>query len=94
MDIFAIFFVALISVMFGIILTLSVQYYIFYIYLKKSPVATIASQKKTFDYFLPEVSIDSWISSILIPIYFFIVMPNNIKKNCNLFYKLKIDIDK
>lgn len=54
MDIFAIFFVAVISVMFGIILTLSVQYYIFYIYLKKSPVATIVSQKKTFDYFLPE----------------------------------------
>lgn len=57
MDIFAIFLVAVVSLMFGIILTISVQYYIFYIYLKKSPVATIVSQKKTFDYFLPEVSV-------------------------------------
>lgn len=78
MDIFAIFFVAVISVMFGIILTLSVQYYIFYIYLKKSPVATIVSQKKTFDYFLPEVSIGSFCYNVYLDCFCFSLNCHNV----------------
>lgn len=57
MDIFAIFFVALISMFFGIILTLCVQYYIFYVYLRKSPLVSSSAHKKSFDYTLPNVSI-------------------------------------
>ncbi|XP_066255408.1 PDZ domain-containing protein 8 [Euwallacea similis] len=54
MDLFGIFFVAFVSVFFGIILTLYIQYYVFYIYLKKSPIVTSASHKKSFDYTLPQ----------------------------------------
>ncbi|XP_018569402.1 PDZ domain-containing protein 8 [Anoplophora glabripennis] len=54
MDIFAIFFLGCISVLFGIILTLSVQYYILYIYLKKSPVAKPSLRRNSVDYSLPE----------------------------------------
>ncbi|CAG9766081.1 unnamed protein product [Ceutorhynchus assimilis] len=53
MDLFAILFVALISLMFGIILTICVQYYVFYVYLRKSPRASSFTHKKSLDYNLP-----------------------------------------
>ncbi|KAJ8936902.1 hypothetical protein NQ318_010929 [Aromia moschata] len=54
MDIFAILFLGCISVLFGIILTLGVQYYILYVYLRKSPVAKPLLRKDSEDYSLPE----------------------------------------
>ncbi|XP_072392381.1 PDZ domain-containing protein 8 [Diabrotica undecimpunctata] len=54
MDIFATFFLACVSVLFGIILTLSVQYYVLYVYLKKSPVAKPPVTKNTAEYSLPQ----------------------------------------
>ncbi|XP_019767853.1 PDZ domain-containing protein 8 isoform X1 [Dendroctonus ponderosae] len=54
MDIFAIFFVALISLIAGIIVTLCIQYYIFYVYLKKSPLSSGTTPKKSFEYYLPD----------------------------------------
>ncbi|KAL1491277.1 hypothetical protein ABEB36_011896 [Hypothenemus hampei] len=52
---FALLFVALISLLVGVILTLCVQYYVFYAYLKKSPLAHDNSLKKSLiDYTLPE----------------------------------------
>lgn len=57
MDIFAIFFVALISLIAGIIITLCIQYYIFYVYLKKPPLSSGPTPKKSFEYYLPDVSI-------------------------------------
>lgn len=56
MDIFALFFWGCISVLFGVILTLTVQYYILYVYLKKGPIAKPIPQKNSVDYSLPEVS--------------------------------------
>lgn len=56
MDIFALFFLSCISVLIGVILTLTVQYYILYIYLKKAPIAKHTVQKNPLDYSLPEVS--------------------------------------
>ncbi|XP_050296074.1 PDZ domain-containing protein 8 isoform X2 [Anthonomus grandis grandis] len=53
MDFFAILFVSIISVFFGIILTLCIQYYVFYVYLKKSPIASNVTHKKSYDYSLP-----------------------------------------
>ncbi|KAF7286725.1 PDZ domain containing 8 [Rhynchophorus ferrugineus] len=53
MDIFAIFFLACFSVVLGIIITLSVQYYIFYVYLKRSPIAINYPHKNSLDYSLP-----------------------------------------
>ncbi|XP_056649071.1 PDZ domain-containing protein 8 isoform X1 [Diorhabda sublineata] len=54
MDIFATVFLACISVLFGIILTLGVQYYILYVYLKKSPIAKPSVTKNSVDYNLPQ----------------------------------------
>lgn len=56
MDIFALFFWGCVSVLFGVILTLTVQYYILYVYLKKGPIAKPTVQKNSVDYSLPEVS--------------------------------------
>lgn len=56
MDIFAIFFLACFSVALGIVITLSVQYYIFYVYLKRSPTAINYPHKNSLDYSLPSVS--------------------------------------
>lgn len=56
MDIFALFFLGCISVLFGVILTLTVQYYILYVYLKKGPIVKPTLQKNSVDYSLPEVS--------------------------------------
>lgn len=57
MDIFAILFLGCISVLFGVILTLTVQYYILYVYLKKGPVAKPDLKKTSLiDYSLPQVS--------------------------------------
>lgn len=57
MDLFAVFFLSCISVLFGIILTLCVQYYVIYIYLKKSPQVKCIERPNLFnDYNLPEVT--------------------------------------
>ncbi|KAJ8920552.1 hypothetical protein NQ315_005421 [Exocentrus adspersus] len=54
MNIFVIFIFGCVSVLFGIILTLAVQYYILYIYLKNSPAAQPHRKKSFADYSLPE----------------------------------------
>ncbi|XP_030755746.1 PDZ domain-containing protein 8 [Sitophilus oryzae] len=53
MDIFAIFVLVCFCIVLGIILTLSVQYYIFYVYLRKSPKAINYLHKNSLDYSLP-----------------------------------------
>ncbi|XP_060526911.1 PDZ domain-containing protein 8 isoform X2 [Cylas formicarius] len=53
MDIFAIFFLSLVSLVFGIILTLCVQYYVVYVYLRKGPIAHPYYPKNSLDYSLP-----------------------------------------
>ncbi|CAH1154690.1 unnamed protein product [Phaedon cochleariae] len=54
MDLFALLFMACISILFGVILTLCVQYYILYVYLKKSPIAKSTLNKNSADYSLPQ----------------------------------------
>lgn len=73
MDIFALFFLSCISVLIGVILTLTVQYYILYIYLKKAPIAKPTVQKNPLNYSLPEVSFLGMNVTIIIlySIYFF-----------------------
>lgn len=58
MDIFALFLLSCVSVLIGVILTLTIQYYIIYrFYLKKGPIAKPTIQKNSVDYSLPEVSL-------------------------------------
>ncbi|CAH1980630.1 unnamed protein product [Acanthoscelides obtectus] len=54
MDIFGVLFLVCISVLFGVILTLAVQYYILYVYLKKEPVAKPSQRPNSIEYKLPE----------------------------------------
>ncbi|CAH1188292.1 unnamed protein product [Phyllotreta striolata] len=54
MDIFTAIFLACISVLFGVILTLCVQYYILYVYLKNSPSAKPSLNKDPVNYSLPQ----------------------------------------
>ncbi|XP_045460736.1 PDZ domain-containing protein 8 isoform X1 [Harmonia axyridis] len=53
MDFFGLIFLSLVSVVLGIVITLVVQYYIFYAFFKKSPLAK-TPEKPTTNYSLPE----------------------------------------
>lgn len=56
MDVFVLLFLSLISILFGAILTLVLQYYVLLVYFKKNPVAEPPNKPKTDVYTLPEVS--------------------------------------
>lgn len=55
MDIFALLFLSGVSILFGVILTLVLQYYALLVYFKKNPVAEPPRKLKTEEYSLPEV---------------------------------------
>lgn len=57
MDVLVLLFLSLISILFGAILTLVLQYYVLLVYFKKNPkVEPPTKQTKTDVYALPEVS--------------------------------------
>lgn len=56
MDVFVLLFLSLISILFGAILTLILQYYVLLVYFKKNPVVEPPNKPKTDVYNLPEVS--------------------------------------
>lgn len=55
MDIFALLFLSGVSILFGVILTIVLQYYVLLVYFKKNPVAEPPRKLKSEQYSLPEV---------------------------------------
>lgn len=61
MDVLVLLFLSLISILFGVILTLVLQYYVLLVYFKKNPmVGPPNKQIKTDVYALPEVSFSTF----------------------------------
>lgn len=56
MDLFVLLFLSAISILFGAILTLILQYYVLLVYFKKNPVAERPNKPRTDVYSLPDVS--------------------------------------